>query len=111
MRELVPNHVRRASKAGKDNVIAIAEHHLLAIPECVVIIFAEMDRRHQWQAGIVNRVAMVNVEIEVEGVAQSVISLVHRDVSDGRVAFRADEFAGKMLSVSSVKNGPLWVRS
>ena len=99
MGQFVADHVERDREAVEDRAVAVAEHHLLAVPEGVVVILPVMHAGHQRQPLAVDRVALVGFEIEVEGVAEPVIGFVDADVGDARLTLPAHQPAGLGFAV------------
>ena len=60
------NHIDGNGEAIEDGSIAITKNHLGAIPECVVVLVAVMDRGQQIQAIIVDRVTTINIVVKIE---------------------------------------------
>src|SRR4051812_38990392 len=93
--------IEREGEALEDLTVAVAEHHLLAVPEGVVVILAVMDRGIEWLALIVNRVAPEHLPVEVERVTEPVISLIDSVVVGGVLALGAHNGAWQDLLVPS----------
>ena len=81
MGQLVSDHVEGAGEALEELTVAIAEHHLLAVPEGVFITLAIMHGADQRHAQIVDGVALEHLPEEGVGRAQSIVGLVHRGVA------------------------------
>jgi hypothetical protein len=100
--QLVADYVERPCHHAEDVAVAVAEVHPLTVPECVRILVAEVDDSAERHARIVDRVAAVCLEPEVEGVAEAVVGLVGGLVPGRRLAFAAHDRAAHVL-------GPLGV--
>ena len=100
VRQFVSYDVRGSRKAGEDHIVAVAEDHLLAVPERVVVVLAVMDRRDHGHAGVIDRIPVVSFEIEVERVSEAIVRLVDRDVAGRWLAFAPYEFSWQVLSVA-----------
>lgn len=48
VREFVSNYIERDCEAIKERTIAIAEDHLLAVPEGIVIVLVEVNKKMPW---------------------------------------------------------------
>ncbi len=105
--ELVPGDVEAAGERGEQDAVAVPVHHLLAVPERVVVLVAVMDGRHHAQPGAVDRVAAVRGLEEVERRAEPVVGLVGRLVAAGGGALGADRAAGQLLAVPGVADRPV----
>jgi hypothetical protein len=68
----------------------------MPVPEGVVKLFIVMDRSDQRQSVIIDRIALVVLQIEIEGVAKTIIRLVDFLIARGALAFRADERPGSV---------------
>lgn len=82
VRALVADHVDRRREAVEQVAVAVAEHHLLAVPERIVVTLPVVHRGVEVQALVVDLVPRVGLLVEVEGRAETV-SGFHRDVRDG----------------------------
>ena len=76
-------------EAVEEVAVAVAEHHLLAVPERVVVAAPVVDGRVEMQALVVDRIAVVDVGEEIERRAEPVVRLVRLDVGERRRAFGA----------------------
>jgi hypothetical protein len=61
--------------------VSIAEHHPLPVPKSVVVLLAVMDRGIERQTLVVDRVPLIILKKEIEGVTEPVISLIDRNVA------------------------------
>src|SRR4051794_6611481 len=61
VRKLMADHIERYGEAVEQLAVSVAEHHLFAVPERIVVIDAEVDRRVQSQSSAVDRIATVHV--------------------------------------------------
>src|SRR5205823_1098220 len=91
MRQLVSNHVQGDREAVKHGPVAVAEYHLTAVPESVIELLVVMDGGDERQSVIIDRIALVVLQVEIEGVAKAVISLVYFLITRGALSFRSDE--------------------
>ena len=104
--ELVADHVERAGHHAEHLAVAVAEHHALAVPEGVGVLLAEVDHAAERHARVVDRVAAVCLEPEVEGVAEAVVGLVGRDVARRRIALASDDGPANVLGPLGVADHP-----
>ena len=74
--QLMPDHVQGNREAVEDDAVAVAEHHLVAVPEGVVEVLVVVDGGDQRQSVIIDRIALIVLQIEIEGAAEAVVSLV-----------------------------------
>src|SRR3954471_14732481 len=75
MGELVSDDVERNRKTVEQPAVAIAKHHLLAVPERIVVAAAIMHRRVERHTLVVDRLPIEDLEIEIPGRAQPVEGL------------------------------------
>ena len=73
--ELVADDVEAAGERQEDHAVAVAEDHLGAVPEGVVVAGAEVHRGDQRQALAVERVATVRLLPQLPGGAEPVVGL------------------------------------
>ena len=107
MRQFVSDDVDRDGEPVEDLAIAVAEHHLFAVPEGVVVLVAEVAGRLQRQPFVIDRVAAVLVEVEIVGVAEPIVGFVDPGVSRRTLAFAADEGAREHLAAVGVEDRAL----
>ena len=110
MRQLVAHNVDGNRETVEDRPVAVAEHHLRAVPERVVVLVPEMDRPDQVHAVVVDRIASVDVAIEIEGGAQAVVGFVDRDVPAGALAFASNQRSGQVGRIGGRVNKAILAR-
>src|SRR3569833_362781 len=98
------DHVDRNGEACEDYAIAVAKYHLLAVPESIVVFFSEVYRGIERQPGIIYGIAFIGMEIEIKGVAESVIGFIDLDIAGGRSSLRANLFAWELLGSAGIGN-------
>src|SRR5664280_1795952 len=103
--QLVADHVDSLGEALEDLPVAVAVHHLSAVPEGVVVAPLVMDGGDERHAAVVDRVAAEDVVIEVVRSAGAVVGLVDRDVLARRVALTPRLRAGELRAVFGVVHG------
>src|ERR1700722_4578952 len=97
MGQLMSDDIERNREAVENRPIAIAEHHLLAIPEGVIVVLPIMDRCVERQALSIDRIALINLEVKVERMTEAVISFVNLWIAPPCLAFCSYQAAGKIL--------------
>ncbi len=107
VRELVADDVDAAGERQEDHAVTVAEDHLGAVPEGVVVVAAEVHRGDEGQASAVERVAAVGVLPEVPGGAEPVVGLADLAVTGVGVALAAHEGAGQGGAPLGVVDGAL----
>ena len=103
MGEFVSHYVERPREAPEDLAVAISIGHLRAVPEGVVhrlkaiapVGLAHMHARDQRHAGIVERVAAEELEVEIIRVTRIVVGLVNARIGRLRIPLASHELAGK----------------
>lgn len=100
--ELVADDVDRDGEVEEDLAVAVAEHHLFAVPEGVVVVALVVHGRVQRQPGAVDRVALVRLEEQLERGTQARVRAVDRGVLAGFVALAAHLPAGQVRAVAGV---------
>src|SRR3712207_2213585 len=109
--ELMGDHVKGAGKVGEQDAIAVAEYHLLAIPERVVVAGIEVDVSIEAHPSIIDRIPAQHLAIERAGGSQA-----FKCACDGLVArcltlLRPDQnSASDPGSVLTVEDAPAPVR-
>ena len=88
VRQLMGDHVERFGEIGEDPPVPVTEHHLLPVPEGVVVLHAAVNISLQPHAPVVDRVAVVDVLVELTSRAEPVERLVDRVVGGGRPVLR-----------------------
>jgi hypothetical protein len=73
----MPDHIQRNRETVEDDAIAIAEHHLVPVPEGIVVFVVVMDGGDQRQSVVIDRIALVILQVEIERMTEAVISLVY----------------------------------
>lgn len=98
------------AEALKNLAVSVAKHHLVAVPERVVIVASVVDGGVERAAGAVDRRAAVGVAEQVVGCTQSVVGLVHGWIGRGRGTFRPHRNAGQILLLPGIEDGAaqLW---
>src|SRR6185312_8106562 len=99
------------SKPVEDRAVAIAEYHLMAVEERIVVVAVEMDRSNELHPLSIDGIALKGFHVEFEGHAQSVIGLVHRDVGACFLTFRPEQAARQALGVVRSVDGALYMAS
>src|SRR6516165_9183547 len=102
MGQLMTDHVDRDRKPVKGGAVAVPKDHLLAVPERVVVALAVMNVSVEREAVIVDRVALINFQVEVEGMAETVIGLVRRYIAHRCLTFGTNQLPGGRFLVSGV---------
>src|SRR5438132_5511117 len=102
--QLMADDLERDGKAVEEFSVPVAEHHLLAVPERVVVFDAEMNAGIECSAGVVDRIATVGVEIEVERSAETVVGLVSGGIADRLAAFLPNWFSWQLLRTAGIVN-------
>ena len=102
MRQLVADHVDGDGETVEDLAVAVAEHHLLAVPESVLVLLAVVHAADQRQPFIIQRIAPVGLPEEIVGDAEIVVGLVHRHVVVAGLPLLAHLFAGQLGAVLGV---------
>ena len=103
--QFVADHVDGDGKAIEQALIfrqcfvAVAIHHLLAVPEGVVVVVLIVHRGIQAQAFAVHRIAHVDIVIQVIRCAGAVIGFIHSDVGGGRIPLAAHLRPGQAAAV------------
>ncbi|CAM5493957.1 hypothetical protein STANM309S_04543 [Streptomyces tanashiensis] len=69
--QLVADDVDREREVEEELAVAVAEHHLLAVPEGVVVLLVVVDGGAERQPGAVDRVVAEGVQEEVVGGAEA----------------------------------------
>jgi len=69
--------------------VTVAEHHLPAVPERVIVAAPVMHARVETQPFVVDRIAIVDFGVEIECRAEAVVGLVYFHIGHARRAFRA----------------------
>ena len=95
--KFVPDDVHGRREAGEKVAVTIAEHHLGAVPEGVVILPAVMHRAEQWQPAFVEGIALIRAAIQLVGRAKTVLGFVDRRVARSRRPFVPSHAAGQAL--------------
>ena len=103
--QFMADHAERPGEAFEDFAVAVAEDHLLAVPERVVVELAEMDRGVEGQSPAVDGIPAEDVGVQAVRVAQAVVGLVSGRIAGGCLAFLADEMAGERLAALGVVDG------
>jgi hypothetical protein len=99
------DNVQRAGETLKNHAVAIAIHHLLAVPERIVVLLTEMNRGNERLPMIVDRLASKYVIIKTPGGTGIVESLVHCLVTVGfRVGFRARKITRQIIGALAIKH-------
>jgi hypothetical protein len=91
--KFMPDDIERNGETVEQLRIAIAEYHPLPVPKGVVIFPAVMDRGIERQTFVIDRVPLVVLPEEIEGVTKSFIGLVDRCISAWGRAFATERFA------------------
>jgi hypothetical protein len=107
VREFVADDVDRDGEVEEDLAVSVAEDHLLAVPERVVVVTVVMHGRVQRQAAAVDGVASVRPQEQLEGGAETRVGTVDGGVLAGLVALAADLVAGQVGAVPGVVDGAL----
>ncbi|MEY9488681.1 hypothetical protein RKD26_004475 [Streptomyces calvus] len=105
VRELVADDVDGDGEVEEDLAVPVAEDHLLAVPEGVVVLPVVVHRRDHRQAVAVDGVARVRLEEQLERGAQTGVGAVDGGVPAGRVALAADLLARQVGAVPGVVHG------
>ena len=95
--KFVADDVERDREAIEQRAVAVAKHHALAVPESIVVAIAVVNGCVQWQAVVIDGIALKHVGEEVECVPQPVKGFVDGFVAGLRLAFGPDRFAGQCL--------------
>src|SRR5690606_9101874 len=95
----------RVGEAGEHLAITVAEHHLRAVPERVVVLLAVVHGRDQRRALAIERIALECLQQHPAGVAETGVGLVHCGLRAGAVVFAAHFGAGPLLGVVRVVDG------
>src|SRR5437764_2370651 len=69
-----------------------------------------MDGRDHRHTGIIDGIPVVNLEVEIERVAEALVCLVRRPVGNGCLTFAADEVSRQVLSVPGIVDTSLLLR-
>jgi hypothetical protein len=111
MRELMADDVERDREAIEDLSVTVAKHHLLAVPERVVVVLAEVHRRIERQPLVVDRVPAIRVPEEVPCVTETIVRLVDRHIAARWISFTAHPVTWQLLGViRRVDRAPLLAR-
>src|SRR6266481_1007881 len=106
----MPDHVQGNREAVEDDAVTVAEHHLVAVPEGIVEFLVVVDGGYQRQSVIIDRIALIVLEIEIEGAAEAGVSLVDLLVARSALTFRADEGARLGLGILGSIDRPMDLR-
>ena len=101
VRELVPDDIDGDGEAVEQLPVAIAVDHLLAIPEGVVILPIVVYGGVQAQAVSINRVALVDIPVEVIGGTSALICFIDSWIADSRAALIPNQRAGQRCAICS----------
>ena len=105
VRELVPDDVDAAGEGQEDDAVTVAEDHLGAVPEGVVVVGAEVHAGHEGQALAVEGVAAVDLLPELPGGTEPVVGLGDALVAGGRLTLGAHQGARQGGAVLRVVDG------
>ena len=82
MRQLVADDVGAVGERAEDLAVTVAEDHLLAVPEGVVVVLGEVDRGDERQTRAVEGVAPVGLVQEGPRRAEPVVGLADLAVTE-----------------------------
>ncbi|MCY1234968.1 hypothetical protein D9M72_475690 [compost metagenome] len=105
VRQLVANDAQGPGETLEDFAVAVPEHHLVSVPEGVVVELPKMHAGIQGEPLAVDRVPAEGLCVKPVGVSQSVVGLIRRGVSRGGFTLLADQLAGKGLGGPGVIHG------
>lgn len=92
MRKLVADDVERTCEVDKDFAVAVAEHHLLPVPEGILEAGSAVDVTIQPQTFAIDRVASEHGTVEVAHRAEPVEGTVDGGIVAGRGIFRSGKY-------------------
>src|ERR1700722_13038277 len=110
MGQLMSDDIERNREAVENRPIAIAEHHLLAIPEGVVVLLPIMHRCVERQALSIDRIALINLEVKVERMTEAVISFVNLWIASAGLSFCSYQATGQIFAAVRRVNGAMHLR-
>lgn len=111
VRQLVGDDIEGAGKADEDDAVAVAEDHLGAVPEGVVVVLTVVNVALQFHAVVVDGIAMEDLLIKVPGRPEVVVRLVDGLVGGRRAALGAGDLAGRRPGMASIVDGTAFLRS
>ncbi len=109
--ELVADHVDADREVVEVGAVTVAEDHLLAVPEGVVVLLLVVHRRDEGKALGVERVALERRPVELPRRAEAVVGAVHRVVGGRRLALATNQLPRQLRRVLRVVHRALNDRS
>ena len=100
MCKFVSDHVQGNREAVEQLAVPIAEHHLVPIPERIVVGVVVVDSGIQWQTLAVDGNPMHDLKIEIEGGAEAVVGFIGFHILRRCAPFRPDQPSGKVRAVA-----------
>ncbi len=105
--QLVADDVHRHGEVEEEVPVSVAEDHLLAVPEGVVVVLAVVDGRVQGESGVVDRAPAEALQEQFVRRPEPRVGAVDGGVLAQRVALPADLRPGQPGAVLGVVDGPL----
>src|SRR4029079_17590543 len=95
--EFMPDDIEGNREAVEQFAIAVAEYHLIAIPERVVVAggflaVIVMDGSAERKPVTVDGIPLQHLVIKIKRCAETIVGLVNGDILSRRVAFGANQF-------------------
>ena len=84
------HYVNSDSKTIKNLAIAVAEYHLLAVPERVLIFVTIVDAAGELQPAVIQRISLVALPEKLMGDAEIVIGFINGHITVGGLPLKTD---------------------
>ncbi|CAH0255901.1 hypothetical protein SRABI106_02713 [Rahnella aquatilis] len=79
--KLVPDNVDSNREAVKDFAVTVTKHHLLPVPEGILIAFVIMHRAEKRQPFVIKGISLIGLPEEIIGHAKIIIGFIHRHIA------------------------------
>jgi hypothetical protein len=104
--QFVPDDLQRFGESFEDDAVAIAIHHLRAVPKGVVVVEGIVDGGIEPHAIAIDGISFEDLVEKVVGRAGKVVSLVDVTIFAPGVAFAANPLAGQSGAMGEIVDGP-----
>ncbi|KFJ58507.1 Uncharacterised protein [Bordetella bronchiseptica] len=107
VRQFVGDDIDRDGEAVEHVAVAVAEHHLRAVPERVVVFLAIVHAGHQRPPRAIERMAAVGLPEQRIGRAQMIVGLVDRHVGMRGLPFGPHQRARQLQAAAGIVHLPV----